>query len=404
MSNTPPNLERPPEKVVSKSLLFIPGPVTVAESVLLATAQPMIDHRGPEFKAILERIARRMMPIFGTRTADVLILGSSGTGGLEAAIANLFGAGDRLLVCPIGVFGERLIAIARAFGCEVDVLDTEWGAAVDASALRARIAAADRPYAGVLLTHNETSTGAQNDMVALSAALQGCGALTVVDSVSGLAASEFRMDEWGFDVVVTASQKALAAPPGLAMVAVGPRAWDRMTSARGGPRFYFDLRTARQLAQIGQTPWTPPVSIAFGLDAALDIFEATGATAVHERHERYARAIRAAARALGLEVFSRDGAHSPTVVAIRVPDGIDGDVIRASLRTSRGVIVGGGQKELKGKVIRIGTMGDLTQTDILGALGAVEIALLEAGASVHAGTGVQAALKVFLEAEQPAAV
>ncbi len=389
---------------MSKNLLFIPGPVTVAESVLAATAQPMIDHRGPEFKALLERIARRLLPVFGTRTADVLVLGASGTGGLEAAVGNLFGEGDRLLACPIGVFGERLVAIARTFGCDVDVLETPWGGAVDPEALRAKLAAAGAGYTGILLTHNETSTGAQNDMAVLAGVLRGHDALVVVDSVSGAAASEFRMDEWGFDVVVTASQKALAAPPGLTMVAVGPRAWDRISTGGGGPRFYFDLRKAREFASLGQTPWTPPVSIAFGLDAALEAFEQAGAAAVHQRHARYARAIRAAAQALGLEVFSRDGAHSPTVVAIRVPAGIDGDAIRTSLRASRGVIIGGGQKELKGKIIRIGTMGDLTQTDVLGALGALEIALLEAGYPLHAGTGIQAALKVFLEAEQPAAV
>ena len=390
---------------MSKNLLFIPGPVTVTDAVLQATAQPMIDHRGPEFKALLARIAEKMKPVFGTDAGDVLVLGASGTGGLEAAVGNMFGAGDRLLACPIGVFGERLVAIARTFGCEVDVLDTTWGAAVDPDALRAKLAAdtGDKKYAGILLTHNETSTGAQNDMAALAGAIRGHGAYVVVDSVSGLAAGEFRMDEWGFDVVVTASQKALAVPPGLAMVAVAPRAWARM-DANHAPRFYFDLKKAREFAEIGQTPWTPPVSIAYGLDTALALFEETGARAVWERHERYARAIRACAAALGLEIFSRDGAHSVTVVAIRVPPGIDGDAIRKSLREDRGVIIGGGQGKLKGQIIRIGTMGDLTQTDVLGALGALEIALLETGAKIQIGTGVQAALKVFLEADQPAAV
>jgi aspartate aminotransferase-like enzyme len=388
-----------------KNLLFIPGPVTVAEPVLAASAQPMIDHRGPQFKALLERIEARLRPVFGTQSADVLILGSSGTGGLEAAVGSLFGPGDRVLACPIGVFGQRLIALARTFGCDVEVLDTPWGAATDPDALRAKLRApGGKPFDGVLLTHNETSTGAQNDVAALADAIRGHGAYTVVDSVSGLAASEFRMDEWGFDVVVTASQKALAAPPGLAMVAVAPRAWERIDANTGAQRFYFDLRKAREFAALGQTPWTPPVSIAFALDAALEEFERTGAAAVHERHARYAAAVRAAARALGLEVFSREGAHSPTVVAIRLPEGIDGDAIRKSLRESRGVVIGGGQKELKGKILRIGTMGDLTQTDVLGALGALEIALLEAGAPVHAGAGVQAALKLFLEADQPAAV
>jgi aspartate aminotransferase-like enzyme len=391
---------------VSKNLLFIPGPVTVAETVLGATARPLIDHRGPEFKALLESIERRLKPIFGTERAQILILGSSGTGGLEAAVGNLFGPGDRVLACPNGVFGDRLVAIARTFGCEVEVLDTPWGGAVDAAALRARLAAAtgDARFDGVLLTHNETSTGAQNDLATLAEAVRGHGAYVVVDSVSGLAASEFRMDEWDFDVVVSASQKALAAPPGLTMVAVAPRAWQRIEANLTAQRFYFDLRKAREFAVLGQTPWTPPVSIVFGLDAALDEFERTGAAAVHERHARYARAIRAAGQALGLEAYSHDGAHSPTVVALRLPAGVDGDAIRRSLREGRGVVIGGGQKDLKGKIIRIGTMGDLTQTDVLGALGALEIALLEAGAPIHAGTGVQAALNVFLEAEQPAAV
>jgi aspartate aminotransferase-like enzyme len=406
MSNTPRTTQRPPEKSLSKQLLFIPGPVTVADVVLGATAQPLIDHRGPEFKALLESIERRMKPIFGTEQAQILILGSSGTGGLEAAVANLFGPGDRVLACPIGVFGDRLVGIARTFGCEVEVLETEWGGAVDATALRARLDAAtgDARFAGVLLTHNETSTGAQNDMAALAEAVRGHGAYVVVDSVSGLGASEFKMDEWGFDVVVTASQKALACPPGLTMVAVAPRAWDRIDANVGAQRFYFDLKKAREFAALGQTPWTPPVSIVFGLEAALDEFERTGAVVVHERHARYARAIRAAAEALGLETYSRAGAHSVTVVALRLPPGIDGDAIRRSLRERRSVVIGGGQKSLKGKIIRIGTMGDLTQTDVLGALGALEIALLEGGAPIRAGTGVQAALNVFLEAEQPAAV
>ncbi|MDQ6926133.1 MAG: aminotransferase class V-fold PLP-dependent enzyme, partial [Candidatus Eremiobacteraeota bacterium] len=271
MSNTPRNAERPPEKPLSKNLLFIPGPVTVAESVLAASAQPMIDHRGPEFKALLERITNRMKPIFGTEQADVLLLGASGTGALEAAVGNVFGPGDHVLACPIGVFGQRLIGIARVFGCEVEVLDTPWGAAVDPQALRARLdASGEKRFDGVLLTHNETSTGVQNDMAPLADALRGYGAYVVVDSVSGLAASDFAMDDWGFDIVVTASQKALAAPPGVAMVAVAPRVWERIDANVGAQRFYFDLKKAREFATIGQTPWTPPVSIVFALDAALD--------------------------------------------------------------------------------------------------------------------------------------
>jgi aspartate aminotransferase-like enzyme len=389
---------------VSKNLLFIPGPVTVAETVLSATAQPLIDHRGPEFKALLARIASGMKPIFGTERADVLVLGGSGTAGLEAAVANLFGPGDRLLACPIGVFGQRMIGIARTWGCEVEVLETEWGSALDPNALRARLAAdTEKRITGILLTHNETSTGTQNDMAALAAAIGDHGAYVVVDSVSGLAAVPFAMDAWGFDVVVTASQKALAAPPGLAMVAVAPRAWEKMEANRA-PRFYLDLKKAREFAALGQTPWTPPVSIVYGLDVALDEYERLGAPAVYERHSRYAAAIRAFASSIGLRVYSREGAHSVTVVAIHNAEGIDGDAIRKRLREERGIVIGGGQTVLKGKIMRIGTMGDLTQTDVLGALGALEMALLDAGYPLKIGVGVQAALKVFLEAEQHAAV
>jgi aspartate aminotransferase-like enzyme len=381
---------------VSKNLLFIPGPVTVAQPVLAATGQQMVDHRGPRFRELLDGLSARLKPVFGTETADVLILSGSGTGGLEAAVANMFGPGDRLLACPVGVFGQRLIAIARSFGCTVDVLDTPWGHGVDPQALRERLAAdTEKQIAGVLLTHNETSTGVQNSLAPLADITRAHGAYVVVDSVSGLAASEFLMDAWGFDIVVTASQKALAAPPGLTMVAVAPRAWARI-EANASPRYYFDLVKARDFAALGQTPWTPPVSIVYALDAALDIYEATGPAEVWSRHARYARAIRAACVALGLEIFSHDDAHSVTVVAAKLPAGIDGDAIRRVLREEQGITLGGGQKELKGKIIRIGTMGDLSQSDILGMLGELEIALLNAGQPVVLGAATKAALEVFL--------
>ncbi len=380
---------------MSKHLLFIPGPVTCSEDVLAAVAKPMIDHRGPEMARILRRIAAGMQPIFGTKN-EVVLLGSSGSGGLEAAVGNLFGPGDTVLACPVGVFGDRLINIAKNFGCDVRVLSTPWGSGVDPAEL-ARVLEADKDkkIAGILLTHNETSTGVQNDMAPLAAATRAHGAITIVDSVSGLGASEFTMDAWGFDVVVTASQKALAVPPGIAMLAVSERAWKRMDGPHA-PVFYLDLKKAREFAALGQTPWTPPVSIAYGLEVALDLYERDGARAVWNRHARYATAIRAAAKALGLELFSHDGAHSVTVVAIKNPPGVDGDAIRKHLREHRGITLGGGQKDLKGKIIRIGTMGDLTQTDILGMLGAFEIALLEAGHSVQIGTGAKAALEIFL--------
>jgi aspartate aminotransferase-like enzyme len=384
---------------MDRNLLFIPGPVTVAQPVLAAMAKPMIDHRSAQFAQLLERLESGLRPIFGTRS-DVEILGSSGTGGLEAAISSAFSPGDRVLACPIGVFGKRLINIAKTYGLEVEVLDTAPGSCVDAAALAATLRAdTAHRFAGILLTHNETSTGAQNDMAALAAAIGDHPALRVVDSVSGLAASEFKMDEWGYDIVVTASQKALAVPPGLAMVAISAKAWDRIEKAKA-PTFYFDLKKARDFERLGQTPWTPPVSIVYALDVALERYDREGPQNVWARHDRYARAIRAGVEALGLEVFSRPEAHSVTVVAIKVPDSLQADQIRKAMREC-GVVIGGGQQELKGKIVRIGTMGALSQTDILGVLGALEIVLLQNGHHLQIGAGVRAALEIFLD-RQPA--
>ena len=385
---------------MSKQLLFIPGPVTVAEPVLAAMASPMVDHRGPEFKVLLDGISRKLNPVFGT-TGDVVILGSSGTGGLEAAMTNMFGPGEKVLCCPVGVFGDRFAEIARTWGIEVEVLPTVWGHGVDAAALKARLDAdTKREIKGIVLTHNETSTGVQNDLGVLAEAIRGHGAYVLVDSVSGLAASEFSMDAWGFDVVVAASQKALGVPPGISMVAIAPRAWEKMATANA-PRYYFDLRKAREFATIGQTPATPPVSQCFAMDVALDRYNETGPANVWARHKRYTRAIVAAAEELGLELFAEAGVRSVTVTAIVVPPGVDGDAIRKTMRVERGFVLGGGQSRLAGKIIRIGTMGDISQTDVLGMLGALEMELLHAGLKIQVGKGVQAALRVFLEAGQP---
>jgi aspartate aminotransferase-like enzyme len=281
------------------------------------------------------------------------------------------------------------------------VLPTVWGHGVDAQALRARLEAdTEREIKGVILTHNETSTGVQNVMGPLADAIRAHGALVLVDSVSGLAASDFTMDAWGFDIVVAASQKALGVPPGLSMVAVSPRAWAKIEAAQA-PRYYFDLLKAREFAAIGQTPATPAVAQCYALDAALDLYAQTGPANVWARHERYTRAIVAAAEALGLELFAQPGVRSVTVTAINVPAGIDGDAIRKTMRVNCGFVLGGGQARLAGKIIRIGTMGDLSQTDVLGMLGALEMELLGAGLATQAGRGVQAALRVFLEAGQP---
>ena len=379
-----------------KNLLFLPGPVTVAEPVLAAMSKALIDHRGPVFAAILERVTHGMQSIYGTKE-PVYFLGSSGTGGLEATLVSLFSPGDRLLSCPLGAFGKRYANIARTYGCEVEVIDTEPGHALDPDKLAAALRAdTQKKFAGILLTHNETSTGVQQDMAALSKAIGNHGAITLVDSVSGMGASEFRMDEWGYDAVVTASQKVLAAPPGVAMVALSNRASKRVAQAKI-PSFYFSLQKATEFAQLGQTPWTPPISIFYALEVALAAYHAEGAQRVWNRHVMYARAIRGAIEELGLETFSVPGAHSDTVVAVKAVPGMDVAALLKKLRVERGVSLSGGQLELKGKIFRIGTMGDVSQTDVLGMLGALEMAMLEQELPVHIGKGVQAALRVFLE-------
>jgi aspartate aminotransferase-like enzyme len=354
-------------------------------------ARPMINHRGGEFAKLLARVEKSLKPVFGTQS-DVIVLGASGTGGLEAAAVNLFSPGERLLSCAVGAFGKRFAAIARTYGCVVEELDTPLGSAVGTQELRSRLAAdRERSIAGILLTHNETSTGVQNDMAALAPVASAHGAITLVDSVSGLGASEFRTDEWGYDVVVTASQKAFAAPPGVAMVAVGARAWERI-SRNAAPRFYFDLRRARESARSGQTPWTPPISIVRALDVALERYHERGMAAAFERHDRYAQAVRAAFEALGFRLVSRPGAHSVTVVAAFPPDGIEPSQFLERLRERYGVVLSGGQGELAGKIVRFGTMGDVTEGDLIGAVGAIELTLADLDALVAPGAGTRAAV------------
>jgi aspartate aminotransferase-like enzyme len=352
----------------------------------------MINHRGAEFGRMLGRVSAALQPVFGT-SGDVFVLGSSGTGGLETAVANLFGPGDVLLSCSIGVFGKRFASIAQTYGCTVESLETPPGAALDPAALQARLEAdRDRRITGILLTHNETSTGAQNDMAAIAPIVRAHGAITLVDSVSGLGAAPFKMDEWGYDVVVTASQKAFAAPPGVAMIAASQRAWKKIEH-NPTPRFYFDMRRAKQAGHDGQTPWTPPVSIVFALDVALERYHAHGMEAQFERHARYARAVRAALEALGFAIFSRPGAHSDTVVAAYPPEGVEAKLLLERLRERYGVVLSGGQAEFAGKIVRFGTMGDVTEADLLGAIGAIELGLADLGSAADAGAGTAAAIE-----------
>jgi aspartate aminotransferase-like enzyme len=378
--------------------LRIPGPTGLPPSVRAAGARQMINHRGPEFAAMLDRVLTRMKPYFGTAN-DVAILSCAGTGGLEAAIVNVLSPGDRVLSVSIGAFGDRFAKIAEAYGADVTRLAVEWGAAADPAAVRAALAEEPAPgYRAVLLTHNETSTGVMNPIQAIAAAIREADedVLILVDTVSSLGAVPFEMDAWGIDIVVTGSQKAWMAAPGLAMVAASERAWAAMEMATM-PRVYLDLRAHRESHAKGQTPWTPAVAVVFQVDEGLELMEREGAAAIFARHEACSSATRAGLLALGLELFADQRFASRTVTAVKLPEGLDWKEFNSAVR-ARGLVLAGGQGKLAGHIFRIGHLGAVTLGDILDAIGVLEEVSIGLGRPVEAGAGVAAAQRAALEA------
>ena len=378
--------------------LRIPGPTALPPSVREAGARQMINHRGPEFAAMLERVMSGMKPYFGT-TGDVAILSCAGTGGLEAAVVNVLSPGDRVLAVSIGSFGDRFAKIASTYGAEVTKIAVEWGQAADPAEIRSALAAAPAPgVRAVLLTHNETSTGVMNPIPVLAEAIREAApdALVLVDSVSGLGAVPFEMDAWGIDVVVTGSQKAWMAAPGLAMVAASERAWAAMETATM-PRFYLDLRGHRDAHAKGQTPWTPALAVVYQVDEGLALMAREGATAIFARHEACAAAARAGLSALGFELFADPRFASRTVTAVKVPDGLDWKAFNTGLK-AQGLVLAGGQGKLTGLIFRLGHLGSVTLGEILDAISVVEGVSIEQGRTVEAGAALAAAQRAALEA------
>ncbi len=370
--------------------LRIPGPTALPPSVRVAGGRQMINHRGPEFAAMLERILTGMRPYFGTSAGDIAMISTAGSGGLEAAIVNVLSPGDRVLAVSIGSFGDRFAKIAGIYGADVTKLDAEWGYAAAADDVRERLRGMDDVRA-VLLTHNETSTGVMNPIAELAAAIreERPEALILVDSVSGLGAVPFEMDAWGVDVVVTGSQKAWMAAPGLAMIAASPRAWTAMESATM-PRFYLDLRAHRDAAKDGQTPFTPAIAVVYQVDEGLRLMTEEGKDAIFARHEACAAAARAGLAALGFELFADPRHASRTVTAAHVPDGLDWKAFNGVVKR-RGVVLAGGQGKLTGKIFRLGHLGSVTVEEILGAFSTLEIVSLQHGRAVEPGAAVAAA-------------
>ena len=377
--------------------LRIPGPTGLPSSVRTAGSRQMINHRGPEFAAMLERVITGMRPFFGT-TNDVAVISTAGTGGLEAAVVNVLSPGDRVLGVSIGSFGDRFAKIAGVYGADVTKVQAEWGYAAAADEVRETLRTLPDVKA-VLLTHNETSTGVMNPIGELAAAVRAerPDALILVDSVSGLGAVPFEMDAWDVDVVVTGSQKAWMSAPGLAMIAASPRAWAAMETATM-PRFYLDLRAHREAAATGQTPFTPAVAVVYQVDEGLRLMHEEGAEGVFARHEACAAAARAGLVALGFELFADPAHASRTVTSAHIPDGLDWKGFNGEVKR-RGVILAGGQGKLTGKIFRLGHLGSVTVEEILGAFATLERVSLTQGRAIEPGAAVAAAQRAALAAE-----
>jgi serine---pyruvate transaminase len=375
-----------------KQYLLTPGPTPVPPEVLAAISQPVVHHRGPDFKPVYERTLTRLREVFRTNQ-EVLLFAAAGTGAMESAVSNLCSPGERVLVVSAGHFGERWRAIASAYGGQVETLEYEWGEIPNADDVAARLQELGGAKA-VFITHSETSTGVVCDLQALAAAAGEQGALSVVDAVSSLGAVPLEMDAWGLDAVVAGSQKALMTPPGLAMVSASERAWAGLGES---PRFYFDWERTRKGQSTLDAPFTPPVSLVAGLDVALGILLDQGLEAVFDRHVRLGRACREGAKAMGLELFSPDDDRSAVVTAIRAPDGIDATELVRGLRDRFGITIANGQATLKGKIFRIGHIGYFDVFDITTALAAVELVLADLGAEIERGVAVTRALEAYEE-------
>jgi len=368
--------------------LRIPGPTPLPERIVRAMHRPLIDHRGPEFAAILAEITAGAKRVFKT-SSDLLLLTSSGTGGLESAVANLVSPGDEVVVALCGNFGERFAALAAAYGADVVRLEFEWGQPVEPDDL-ARVLD-NHPKARVLLlTHNETSTGLTNPLRQLARVGRDAGRVVVVDGVSSISSIAIETDAWGIDVAVSGSQKGWMAPPGIALVSVSDRAWEQQAKARS-PRFYFDWKEAKTWADKGMTPFTPAIPVAFALQEGLHMLEEEGLENVYERHARLARATQSGLKALGFELYARQGFRSNTVTSALPPSGLDVSALRKLLNEKYGVVIAGGQGKMNGKMVRVGHLGAIAAGDVVQVLWAIEQALEELDIAPADGRAVAAA-------------
>jgi aspartate aminotransferase-like enzyme len=377
-------------------IILAPGPTPIPPEVLLAQGSPLVYHRGPGFGRLMREVTAHLRELYRTERADVLLMTSSGTGGLESAVQNVLSPGDEVLVPLAGFFAERWKKLAEAHGLVVRTVEYDWGRRIDPADVRAALA--EHPVKAVLLTQSETSTGVIQPIEELARVANEAGALVVVDAVSSLGAVPFAFDEWRIDVAVGGSQKALSASPGIAFVAISERAWAAHESATL-PRFYFDWSAYRRFAALPdpENPWTPAISVMQGLAAALDLYFQDGLDAALARHRMLSRAVKEGVQALGLDLFGEGLEDNWTVTAIRAPEGIDADTISDRIRADFGCVLAPGQGPLKGTVFRIGHFGYFSELDIVRGLAALEMTLERLGYPVKRGAAVAAAEGVFQE-------
>ncbi len=359
------------------SNLRIPGPTPLPPEVLQAQAKPMVDHRGPEFEALLQRVTVNLKILFQTKN-DVLVLTGSGTGGMEAAVVNTVSPGDKVLMVNIGNFGDRFGQLLKTFGANTVALNFEWGKAADPDAIRQALKT-NPDITAVFITHNETSTGVTNPMKEISAVVKGeFDKLLVVDAISGLGSLDFPVDEWHIDVAIAGSQKGWMAAPGVSMVSIGEAGWKAVAKAKT-PRFYWDYTRARDIAVRGQTPWTPAVSTIFGMDVGIQMLLKEGLPNVFARHVAMGKTTRDGIKALGLKLLADEQVASNTVTAVWSPDGVDVSKLRTMLRVEHDVVVAGGQGKLDGKIFRVAHMGLVDLKDIQGVMSALKVSLPKLG-------------------------
>ncbi len=372
-----------------KRYLLAPGPTPIPPEILQAMALPIIHHRAPEYEALFADVRRNLRLVFQCRN-EVLMFAASGTGAMEGAVVNTLSPGDQVVVIRGGKFGERWAEICETYGVRVLPVDVPYGKSVDPGAV-ADVLKREPGVRAVFATQSETSTGAVHDVQALAAIVGATDALLVVDAISSLGVMDLPMDAWGVDIVVAGSQKGLMLPPGLAFAGLSDKAWARVPESRL-PKYYFNFPSERKAIEKNQSAYTPAVSLVVGLREALRLILAEGLPNVFARHDRLARATRAGVQALGLELFAEHPGCACT--AVKAPAGIETGAIVKGYR-KRGITIAGGQGSMKGKIFRIAHMGYADNSDVLVALGTLELVLAELGYPVKLGEGVRAAQQIL---------